>query len=207
MLSLRNFSRLDEAECKEVDIHQGIENTLLILRHRLKQRSGSSEIQVMKTYGELPLVECYPGPLNQVFMNILSNAIDALEESNVERFKVEGLNQFSNSQPSHLQPVTPCIRIHTARVERNWVVIRIGNNGPDLASEVQRRMFDPFFTTKPPGKGTGLGLSISYRIVVDKHGGHLNCHSAPGQGVEFVIELPLIQSKTSGKETSRSRKS
>lgn len=187
--SLRNFSRLDERECKQVDIHEGIDNTLLILRHRLIQQPKRSEIQVLKDYGELPLVECYPGQLNQVFMNIISNAIDALEGLKVDKLKVE--SWADNLQPSNLQLSTLCIRIHTEVVEPNWVVIRIADNGPGITAEAQSRIFDPFFTTKPPGKGTGLGLSISYQIVVDKHRGQLTFHSVPDLGVEFVIKLPI----------------
>ena len=199
--SLRNFSRLDEMECKQVDIHEGIDSTLLILRHQLAQKPHRPEIQVIKEYGELPNIECYPGQLNQVFMNIINNAIDALEEGlkvegssqlNVNRLNVEGLTQ-TNLQLVNLQPATRWIRIHTEVVEHKWVIIRIADNAFGIQAEVQPRIFDPFFTTKPPGKGTGLGLSISYQIVVDKHGGQLRCHSVPGVGTEFVIELPIVQ--------------
>jgi signal transduction histidine kinase len=189
--SLRNFSRLDEMECKQVDIHEGIDNTLLILQHRLAKQSKRPEIRVIKEYGELPLVECYPGQLNQVFMNILSNAIEALEELKVSKLNVESWED--SLQPSKLPPSTPCIRIHTEVVEENWLIIRIADNGPGIQAEVQQRIFDPFFTTKSPGKGTGLGLSISYQIVVDKHQGQLRCHSVPGIGTEFVIELPIAR--------------
>jgi signal transduction histidine kinase len=182
--SLRNFSRLDEMECKSVDIHEGIDNTLLILQHRLAKQSKRPEIRVIKEYGELPLVECYPGQLNQVFMNILSNAIEALE--GLESGKVGSLENSN-------QPSNPTIQIHTEVVEENWLIIRIADNGPGIKAEVQPRIFDPFFTTKSPGKGTGLGLSISYQIVVDKHKGQLRCHSLPGQGTEFVIELPIAR--------------
>ena len=181
--SLRNFSRLDEREYKQVDIHEGIDNTLLILRHRLIQQPKRPEIQVIKDYGELPLVECYPGQLNQVFMNIISNAIDAIEESLVSETRTDNGQRTIDKQP--------IILIHTEVVEQNRVVIRIADNGSGIMADVQSRIFDPFFTTKPPGKGTGLGLSISYQIVVDKHRGQLTCHSVPGPGVEFVIELPI----------------
>ncbi len=206
--SLRNFSRLDEMECKQVDIHIGIDNTLLILKQRLTQQPKRPEIQVIKEYGELPLIECYPGQLNQVFMNIISNAIDAiasrlladspravgntndaLEGLNVSKLNVE--HWEDNLQLSNLQPSTPCIRIRTEVVEQKWLVIRIADNGLGIKPEVQSRIFDPFFTTKPVGTGTGLGLSISYQIVVDKHGGQLSCHSIPGYGTEFVIKLPI----------------
>ena len=189
VLSLRNFSRLDEREKKRVDIHEGLDNTLLILQHRLKQQSHRPEIRIIKEYGELSLVECYPGQLNQVFMNLLNNAIDALEDGNQSWVMGHGQERF-NSQ-------FPTIRIHTEVVEQNCVVIRIADNGPGLTAELQPRIFDPFFTTKPPGKGTGLGLSISYRIVVNKHGGKLTCHSVPGQGAELAIALPISQDQTS----------
>ncbi len=169
VLSLRNFSRLDQAEMKPVDIHEGIDSTLMILHHRLKSTTERPAIQASQEYGDLPLVECYPGQLNQVFMNVLSNAIDALE-----------------NQPQ------PQITIHTEVVRAlDAVVIRIRDNGPGMTDEVKKRLFDPFYTTKPVGKGTGLGLSISYQIVVEKHGGILKCISEPGQGAEFLIQIPL----------------
>ncbi len=207
---LRNFSRLDEAERKQVDIHEGIDSTLLILQHRLKSQSKHPEIQVNKEYGQLPLVECYPSQLNQVFMNILNNAIDALEE------RMQPLaNACINEEINPLHPSSfifhPSIWIRTSvftdsspKNESNAsealdsrVVICIANNGSGLAADAQLRIFDPFFTTKPPGKGTGLGLSISYRIVVERHGGQIRCHSVLGQGAEFIIELPIAQETTS----------
>ncbi len=192
VLSLRNFSRLDEMGFKRVDIHEGIDNTLLILQHRLKQQCHRPEIQVIKNYGSLPKVECSPGQLNQVFMNILSNAIDALDELKVDQLKVESLEE--NFQSSNLQHSPPCIWIHTEVTKRDWVTIRIADNGSGIKAEVQSKIFDPFFTTKPVGSGTGLGLSISYQIVVDKHGGKLRFHSV-GQGTEFSIKLPIVQGK------------
>jgi len=174
--SLRNFSRLDESEMKPVDIHEGIDSTLIILHHRFKSpKLQSSEISVVKTYGTLPLVECYPGPLNQVFMNLLSNAIDALEEE---------MRQGS--------VLSPTITI-TTTTENHWVTIRIADNGAGIDAAVQSKLFDPFFTTKPVGQGTGLGLSISYQIIVEKHGGRISCQSAPIHGAEFVIEIPIEQ--------------
>ncbi|MEG3989775.1 PAS domain-containing protein [Microcoleus sp. S28C3] len=176
VLSLRNFSRLDETERKVIDIHEGIESTLVILQHRLQSQVKRGEIQVIKNYGELPKVECYPAQLNQVFMNLLSNAIDAVEESSANcTCKV---NQ---------------IRIVTEVSSDNQVCVRISDSGPGIRPEVQSRMFDPFFTTKPIGSGTGLGLSISYQIVKDTHGGKLECHSEVGRGTEFAIELPIFQ--------------
>ncbi|MBD2075145.1 HAMP domain-containing histidine kinase, partial [Phormidium sp. FACHB-592] len=181
VLSLRNFSRLDEAEFKAVDIHEGIENTLVILRHRFKARAERPEIQVVKDYGPLPLVECYAGQLNQVFMNILSNAIDAFEEA----------NQGQSFEAIATKPNT--LWLHTAVTGRGTVQITIADNGPGIAETVRTRLFNPFFTTKAVGKGTGLGLSISYQIITEKHGGQLSCHSTPGQGAKFIIEIPIQQ--------------
>ncbi|MFN6530325.1 GAF domain-containing protein [Nostoc sp. ChiSLP03a] len=181
VLSLRNFSRLDEAEKKPVDIHEGIDSTLLILQHRLKAKPESPTIKLVKEYSNLPLVECYAGPLNQVFMNVLSNAIDALEDYTE-----------SQSKP-HSSQIT--IRTAFGELEGNIksVVVRIADNGPGIPEALRARICDPFFTTKPVGKGTGLGLSISYQIVVDKHGGVFKCHSQPGLGTEFWIEIPIKQ--------------
>jgi PAS domain S-box-containing protein len=188
VLSLRNFSRLDEAELKRVDIHQGLDNTLLILAHRLKASSLGKKgehpgIQVIKEYDNLPPIQCYAGLLNQVFMNILTNAIDAIDEYNQKR----SLEEIKN------KPST--IRIRTEVLDSNQVIIRILDNGIGMTKEVQRRVFDPFFTTKPVGSGTGLGMSISYQIVVEKHGGQLQCLSASGQGTEFLIHIPIQQPK------------
>lgn len=166
ILSLRNFSRLDEAEIKDVDIHDGLDSTLMILQNQFKAQSNHPEIQIIKEYGNLPRVECYAGPLNQVFMNIIINAIDALEKS-----------------------LNPQIKIST-ETQGNLVLIKIADNGMGITQEVHKKIFNPFFTTKPVGKGTGLGLSTSYQIIVDKHGGKLECHSTPGLGTEFVITLP-----------------
>jgi PAS domain S-box-containing protein len=177
--SLRNFSRLDERERKPVDIHQGIDNTLLILKHRLTQHLSRPDIQVIKQYGVLPLVECYPGQLNQVFMNILTNAIDALDDVHDSRLRMHGKEHY------------PTIEIHTQVIAGNRIAISISDNGIGINPHIQLKIFDPFFTTKPPGKGTGLGLSISYQIVVDKHGGQLRCHSVPGRGTAFMIKLPI----------------
>jgi signal transduction histidine kinase len=179
--SLRSFSRLDEAEVKDVDIHEGLDSTLMILQNRLKAKSDHPAIQIVKDYALLPKIECYAGQLNQVFMNILSNAIDALEEQNMQRSKVEG-----EAQPSQ-------ITIQTRRVGDDRVSVHIIDNGPGMATSVQQRLFDPFFTTKPVGKGTGMGMSISYQIITDRHKGTLHCHSELGQGTEFVIEIPVQQ--------------
>ncbi|WP_334842748.1 sensor histidine kinase [Nostoc sp.] len=173
VLSLRIFSRLDEAEFKTADIHEGIESTLLILQYRLKSQSHRPQITVIKDYGEMPKIQCFAGQLNQVFMNILANAIDALEEA------------FQNG----ICP-EPIIRISSAQVNEN-IVIHIADNGTGIPEAIQSHLFDPFFTTKPVGKGTGMGLSISYQIITEKHGGSLQCVSLPGQGAEFIITIPI----------------
>ncbi|MBO1348529.1 MAG: hypothetical protein EBE86_014560 [Hormoscilla sp. GUM202] len=178
VLSLRNFSRLDESDLKQVDIHEGIDSTLLMLRYRLQ--SEFAEIEIDKKYGNLPLVECYPGQLNQVLMNILINAIEALSAEEKES--------------SEISQGTGRIIIRTQHNEQK-AVVRIIDNGPGMSPEVKKRLFDPFFTTKPVGKGTGLGLSIGYQIVVEKHGGVLQCFSELGKGAEFWIEIPLSQSQ------------
>ncbi|NET56911.1 MAG: urea ABC transporter substrate-binding protein [Symploca sp. SIO2E6] len=178
VLSLRNFSRLDRLQMEEVDIHEGIDSTLLILNNRLKGKSGNYKMEIIKEYGELPLVECYPSQLNQVFMNLISNAIDALEES-ISSGKIT---------------VKPKIWIRTTVSFPEQVTISIADNGPGIVEEIKKQLFDPFFTTKPVGKGTGLGLSISYKIIVERHEGSLRCESVPGQGSEFLIEIPLRQS-------------
>ncbi|WP_334790356.1 ATP-binding protein [Nostoc sp.] len=183
VLSLRNFSRLDEAEMKAVNIHEGIDSTLMILEHRLKPKSDYLAIEVIKDYGDLPLVGCYVGQLNQVFMNLLANAIDALEEGVENREWGVGEKALP----------TPQIRIHTKLTSENQVVIRIADNGLGIPEDVQKHLFEPFFTTKPVGKGTGLGLSISYQIITQKHQGTLQCISAPGEGTEFIIVIPLNQ--------------
>ena len=182
--SLRTFSRMDEAEVKAVDIHEGIDSTLMILQHRLKAKTDHPAIEVIKEYGNLPLVECYAGQLNQVFMNILSNAIDALEEVMGNRSLVMGKSQESSNYQS------PTIQIRTSIVDKN-VEICIGDNGPGIAETVRQKLFDPFFTTKPVGKGTGMGLSISYQIITERHKGSLRCISSPGKGAKFVITIPL----------------
>lgn len=176
VLTLRNFSRLDEADMKAVNIHEGIDSTLIILQSRLKPKGDWREIKIVKQYGNLPAVECYAGQLNQVLMNILNNAIDALI-----------------SQVQRTEGFMPTILIATEIVDSQWVKIKIKDNGIGISPSAQKRIFDPFFTTKPIGQGTGLGLSISYQIVTEKHGGHLKCVSEPGKGTEFLIELPVRQ--------------
>jgi signal transduction histidine kinase len=201
VLSLKNFSRLDEAERKPVDIHEGLENTLLILQHRLKPEAAN--IQLIREYGNLPAVECYPGQLNQVFMNILNNAIDALEKSDCRCAD----SSHTNLQSGVIQSNPRTIKISTEIVDcskaepsssqqpgsNQCAVIRIADNGPGIPKDARKRIFDPFFTTKPVGEGTGLGLSISYQIIVEKHGGKLLCITEPGKGTEFIVEIPLTK--------------
>ncbi|HEY9295720.1 MAG TPA: ATP-binding protein, partial [Phormidium sp.] len=181
--SLRIFSRLDESEMKPVDIHLGIDSTLLILHNRVKGRGDRPAIEVVKEFGNLPLVECYAGQLNQVFMNLVANAIDAIDDYNTTRSLSE-----MKANPSK-------IFIRTEVTESNRVLIHIKDNGPGMTEEISQHLFEPFFTTKPIGKGTGIGLSISHQIVVDKHGGQLNCISAPNQGAIFIIDIPIYQKK------------
>ncbi|MEG4859865.1 ATP-binding protein [Microcoleus sp. K1-B6] len=184
--SLRNFSRLDETEIKSVDIHEGINSTLMILQHRLKAKSDRPAINVIKDYGALPLVNCYAGQLNQVFMNLLANAIDALEE----RLSREDGAVFH-----------PQILIRTEVVPGNsqdnissasHILVTISDNGVGMTETVRAKLFTPFFTTKPIGKGTGMGLSISRKILIEKHCGQLECISTPEQGTQFIIDLPTI---------------
>ncbi|MEA5592837.1 GAF domain-containing protein [Rivularia sp. UHCC 0363] len=177
VLSLRNFSRKDEADLKAVQIHEGIDSTLLILGHRLKANGEYPGIEIIKKYDELPLVECYPAQLNQVFMNILSNSIDALEQ------KFDLLSKKYSK-------VALNIEISTAVIESK-VIIKITDNGCGIPKEVINKIYDPFFTTKDVGKGTGLGLLICYQIIVEKHQGQIKCSSEVGQGTEFVIEVPI----------------
>ncbi|KAF3887756.1 MULTISPECIES: protein kinase domain-containing protein [Nostocales] len=192
VLGLRNFSRLDEAEMKPVDIHEEINSTLMILHHKLKAKVERPEIKVIKEYGKLPQVECYVNQMNQVFMNILVNAIDALElgtgNSKLGIRKISSLTLYFKS-------LIPTIIIRTLIVEKHIVEILIADNGSGIAPEVIQKIFDPFFTTKPIGSGTGLGLSISYQIVVEKHKGSLTCNSLLGQGTEFIIKIPIKQNK------------
>ncbi|MGG6296077.1 MASE1 domain-containing protein [Leptolyngbya sp. AN02str] len=183
--ALRNFSRLDEAEFKPVDIHEGIDSTLMILHNRIKDQPDCPGITVVKEYGELPLVECYPGQLNQVFMNLLSNAIDAIEEWNVGR------------SPSEIRHYPGTIRIRTQQLDANWMAVHIANTGKPIPTEVRSRIFDPFFTTKPVGRGTGMGLAISHQIVAEKHGGRLWCESIEEFATQFTMHIPVRQSTPS----------
>lgn len=178
--SLRLFSRLDEAECKQVDLHEGLDSTLMILQNRLKASQEKAEIQVVKHYGVLPQLECFAGQLNQVFMNLLSNAIDALD---------------AFRSPAAARPL--CITITTALTDGGeQVLIQIHDNGVGMSPAVQAHIFDPFFTTKDVGKGTGMGLAISYQIITEKHHGDLSCQSILGQGTQFSVKIPLCQGYT-----------
>ncbi|MEH2430184.1 MAG: ATP-binding protein [Nostoc sp.] len=179
--SLRNFSRMDEAEFKTVDIHEGIESTLLILQHRLKDKPDRPAIEVIKDYGNLPQAECFPGQLNQVLMNILVNAMDALDEADIKR-----TSQQIQENPSQ-------ITIRTSVVDSQSIEIAIADNAQGMPESVQSRIFDPFFTTKPVGKGTGMGMAISYQIITEKHCGKLLCFSTLGEGTNFIIQVPIRQ--------------
>ncbi|MCC3425339.1 MAG: PAS domain S-box protein [Microcoleus sp. PH2017_01_SCD_O_A] len=176
--SLRNFSRHDDSQMKPVNLHEGIDSTLLILNHRLKGNGEMPPIQIVKEYGNLPLVECFAGPINQVFMNILSNAIDALDDPNIR--------EDFQEMPENFRQIRIC-----TEVIGNVVEIKISDTGPGITEEVKQRIFDTFFTTKPVGKGTGMGLSISYQIIVERHQGELYCTSELGKGTEFIIKMPI----------------
>ncbi|WP_199249315.1 sensor histidine kinase [[Phormidium] sp. ETS-05] len=180
VISLRNFSRHDEAEMKQADIHSGIDSTLVMLQHRLEATKYRPTIEVIKEYAPLPPVTCYVSQLNQVFLHILNNAIDALTPES---------EQQTTSSP------IPRIGIVTELIGTDRIRIRIADNGPGISEAIRSRLFDPFFTTKPVGAGTGLGLSISYQIIVHQHSGSLACTSDLGSGAEFTIEIPLCQPK------------
>ncbi|MDB9510150.1 PAS domain S-box protein [Kamptonema animale CS-326] len=183
VLSLRNFSRLDESEMKQVDIHEGIESTLLILQNRFKGKNNYSEIQLVKQFGALPLVECYAGQLNQVFVNVIANAIDAIEQ----RFKGHSVEEIE-ANPGRID-------ICTKVSDRETAIVQITDNGSGMPDAVKAQIFNPFFTTKAVGQGPGLGLSISYQIVVEQHKGKLDCVSEVGQGTTFIIEIPIRQNR------------
>ena len=171
-LSLRNFARSDVDTATPIDLHETLDSTLLLLKHRLKNRGDRPTIEVIQNYGELPPIKCYPGPMNQVFMNLLANAIDAVEEA------------WEKDQR--------CLTITiSTEVLRESTIVRIADNGLGMTDEIQKHLFEPLFTTKAVGKGTGLGLSIARQIVTDKHGGQLFCKSLAGKGTEFAIELPI----------------
>ena len=190
VLSLRNFSRMDEADLKSVDIHEGIESTLMILQHRLKGNSQTRAVEIVRDYAQLPLIDCYPGQLNQVLMNLLSNAIDAIEDMSEAR-----ISNRSAELDSELESDSKGgrIEIRTSLFGSDWVEIAIADNGPGIPETIQEKIFDPFFTTKPVGKGTGLGMSISYKIIVEKHNGKLDVASTAGQGTDFLVRIPIKQ--------------
>jgi signal transduction histidine kinase len=174
--ALRTFSRLDESEFKQVDLHEGLESTLVILQNRLKPTSKHPEIQITRHYSNIPKINCYASQLNQVFFNLLSNAIDALEDA------------CKNSLGEDFKPE---ITIDTEYTSDHTIKVRILDNGCGMDTHLQQKIFDPFFTTKSVGSGTGLGLSVAYSIVVEKHGGELSCRSIPNNMTEFVIEIPV----------------
>lgn len=180
VISLRTFSRMDEAEMKEVNIHEGIDSTLMILEHRVKAQSQRPRIEIDKNYGDLPLIECYAGQLNQVFMNILANSIDAVEELLITNMSLK---------------LNPKICISTELSAEQQVIITFTDNGKGIPKNIQQRLFDPFFTTKDVGKGTGMGMAIAYQIITERHGGSLQCMDAPGRGAKFVITIPLRQGR------------
>ncbi|WP_421655987.1 sensor histidine kinase [Leptothermofonsia sp. ETS-13] len=177
VLTLRNFYRVDEPEMKLADLHEGINNTLLLLQHRYKQ-----EIEIIREFGNIPLIECHINQLNQVFMNLLSNAIDALLEQSVK-----------DSSHGDDETIVKKILIKTEKLGSDRIAVSITDNGPGIPLEIQERLFEPFFTTKPMGVGTGLGLSISHQIVTEHHHGQIFCCSAPGGGTTFMVELPIKQ--------------
>jgi signal transduction histidine kinase len=181
VLGLRTFSRLDEAEYKKANLHDGLDSTLMILQHRLKAKDNFPGITVIKHYGQLPQVPCFAGQLNQVFMNILANAIDAIEEL------------YSQQTPHENQHNSGCITISTSIIDSQWAKIAIADNGLGMPEQVRQKIFNPFFTTKPVGKGTGMGMAISYQIIIEKHRGRLDCFSKMAKGTEFIIQIPLKQ--------------
>ena len=183
---LRNFSRLDQVDLKPVSLHDGLDSTLLMLSHRLKRYSDRPEIRVVKQYGDLQPVWCYPGQLNQVFINLLSNAIEALDQA--------WQQQIAQQSSGETAQWTPTITLQTVALKTDQgpqAELVIQDNGIGISETIRHRLFDPFFTTKPVGKGTGLGLAIAYQIVVDRHGGQINCESTLGKGTTFRLRLPV----------------
>ncbi len=183
VLSLRNFSRKNESDLKAVNLHEGLDNTLLILGNRFKNNGDFPGVQLIKKYGDLPLIECFPAQLNQVFMNVISNSIDALED------KFKKLRQQYEDSATDIPEIPLSIWIQT-QLKGNIVQVQIKDNAFGMVENIRQRIFDPFFTTKEVGRGTGLGLSISYQIIVEKHRGQIQCFSKPNQGTEFLIEIP-----------------
>lgn len=196
ILSLRNFSRLDEAEFKSADLHEGLDNTLMILRHRLEANSSRPAIQVIKKYGNLPLIECYPGQLNQVFLHLLTNAIDAIEEK-IQKCSGYSLKEHRNTE-NQKKFLTEADDLNTIWVQTevegfNSIRITISDNGIGISEEARSCLFDPFFTTKVVGKGSGLGLSISHQIITEKHSGKLWCDFSEKERTQFILEIPIRQ--------------
>ncbi|HEY9300624.1 MAG TPA: response regulator [Phormidium sp.] len=179
-LALRIFSRLNESDLKPVNLHEGLDSTLILLQQKLRQEGRNWEIKVEKNYGKFPAINCYASLMNQVFLNILNNAIDALE---------------SQWEKADNTSIIPTIWITTELTEEQTVVIRIKDNGTGIPEDIREHLFDPFFTTKPVGKGSGLGLLTSYQVVVEKHKGKLNYQSTLGEGTEFMMEIPVDLTK------------
>lgn len=169
--SLRKFARLDESDYKTVDLHEGIESSLLFLGHRLKTDGDRPQITIIREYGDLPPISCYPLQLNQAIMHILNNAIDALEEQSVE---------------------DKILRISTSCIDEQWVRLCIADHGVGIPEALQGQIFQPFFSTKLGKHHNGLGLYVSYQIITEQHQGKLYCHSALGQGTELIVEVPII---------------
>ena len=191
--SLRLFSRTDEAQMKPADIHEGLDSTVLILQNRLQAKGGRPGISLVKEYGDLPRVRCYPGQLNQVFMHLLTNAIDALEEGgrNPEKYGTIQNQSLLSSGGSGSEIFNPEIRIRTSVIGESEVAIAISDNGPGMTEEVLRCIFDPLFTTKCQETSTGLGLAISQHLIVEKHGGELQCVSRPGEGTQLIVKIAI----------------
>lgn len=187
---LRSFSRLDATSLDAFDVHEGIDNTLMILKSRLTKASSVIPIDIIKYYNKIPIIRCYSGQINQVFMNIIGNAIDALEDY-CEQIKSDQSNHLGASSWPNDTLYSPTIWIETDLTLNGWLRISIRDNGCGIEPAVKDRIFEPFFTTKSAHRGTGLGMSISHKIVTERHGGHLVCHSELGRGTEFVIELPI----------------
>ena len=179
--SLKNFSHHDQAELKVVDIHKGLDNTVLILQHRLKAQPYRPAIELIRDYGNIPKVKCFPSQLNQVFMNLLANGIEALEENIAVKSNTE-----VGSQQLMLKIITKAITLN----DQPWIEISFEDNGIGISEQTQSKIFEPFFTTKAIGKGTGMGLAISYQIVNDKHNGSLECQSLVDRGTKFIIRIP-----------------
>lgn len=198
--SLRTFSHLNEAEQKTVNLHEGMNSTLLLLEHRLQAKfvtvAGTEynrpAIQVLKQYGNLPQVECCPSELNQVFMHILTNAIDAIETHFINKIQLDQTNDRETQDHRPIPAYVPTIEIRTQQCSMNEVMIHFADNGCGMTEAIQRQLFDPFFTTKPVGQGTGMGMSVSYQIITERHKGQLHCMSKLGCGTEFIIYLPTV---------------